>query len=150
NGGRAVYIASEAVAGPPGLPAHPEATAMSLQSFVVAADAAGRAAARTFCRLSPLVVAPPPPSPPPRLLRGPCRRLLHAQPSSRSSAVAAAAARSGTAEASNPAMAFPCLDKIENRSAHLEEEAAAAAEAWSGRGGPEPSYTSGATETYHC
>ncbi|KAK1963159.1 homoserine O-acetyltransferase [Colletotrichum sublineola] len=45
-------------------------------------------------------------------------------------------------DASNPAMAFPCLDALENRSATLE--------ARYGSDGPEPSYTTGATETYHC
>jgi homoserine O-acetyltransferase len=46
------------------------------------------------------------------------------------------------AEASNPAMAFPCLDALETKSAKLE--------AGSLFSGPEPSYTSGATLTYHC
>jgi len=45
-------------------------------------------------------------------------------------------------EASNPAMAFPCLDALESKSAKLE--------AISLQSGPEPSYTSGATEIYHC
>ncbi|PKS09571.1 hypothetical protein jhhlp_004188 [Lomentospora prolificans] len=44
--------------------------------------------------------------------------------------------------ASNPAMAFPCLDKIESRSANLEATSRAS--------GPEPSYTSGETLKYHC
>lgn len=46
------------------------------------------------------------------------------------------------AEESNPAMAFPCLDAIESRSASLQ--------ARSLESGPEPSYTSGATQNYHC
>ncbi|KAK6224263.1 homoserine O-acetyltransferase [Colletotrichum tabaci] len=45
-------------------------------------------------------------------------------------------------DASNPAMAFPCLDALENRSATLEARFESS--------GPEPSYTAGATETYHC
>ncbi|KAL5611474.1 hypothetical protein BROUX41_000924 [Berkeleyomyces rouxiae] len=44
--------------------------------------------------------------------------------------------------ASNPAMAFPCLDKLESRSATLEAKTADSS-------GPEPSYTVGATETFH-
>ncbi|KAK1763565.1 homoserine O-acetyltransferase [Phialemonium atrogriseum] len=44
--------------------------------------------------------------------------------------------------ASNPAMAFPCLDALETRSATLE--------ARSDSTGPEPSYTAGATLKYHC
>lgn len=44
--------------------------------------------------------------------------------------------------ASNPAMAFPCLDALESRSATLSQRRSSA--------GPEPSYTSGATETYDC
>ena len=38
-------------------------------------------------------------------------------------------------------MAFPCLDAMETRSATLQSNASS---------GPEPSYTSGATETFHC
>ncbi|OAA63876.1 homoserine O-acetyltransferase [Cordyceps fumosorosea ARSEF 2679] len=60
-----------------------------------------------------------------------------------------AAARSGAA--SNPAMAFPCLDAMENRSATLQQGAAeAAASTSSSHSGPEPSYTSGVTQVYHC
>ncbi|KAL7620921.1 Serine O-succinyltransferase [Parahypoxylon ruwenzoriense] len=61
-------------------------------------------------------------------------RLLHSQPTRRASA--------GQGEASNPAMAFPCLDAIETRSANLEAESLST--------GPEPTYTAGATETFHC
>ncbi|SPO00200.1 probable serine O-acetyltransferase [Cephalotrichum gorgonifer] len=50
------------------------------------------------------------------------------------------AATSG--EASNPPMAFPCLDAIETRSATLQ--------ASSRESGPEPSYTTGETLKYHC
>lgn len=39
-------------------------------------------------------------------------------------------------------MAFPCLDKIETRSANLEATRSSS--------GPEPSYTSGAALKYHC
>lgn len=46
------------------------------------------------------------------------------------------------AVASNPAMAFPCLDAVESKSAHLEARSLSS--------GPEPSYTSGATLNYHC
>lgn len=48
----------------------------------------------------------------------------------------------GTSEASNPAMAFPCLDAIESKSATLEARSLSS--------GPEPSYTSGATLMYRC
>ena len=48
----------------------------------------------------------------------------------------------GVAEASNPAMAFPCLDALESKSATLEARSLSS--------GPEPSYTSGATLNYHC
>ncbi|KAF4629293.1 hypothetical protein G7Y89_g8856 [Cudoniella acicularis] len=48
----------------------------------------------------------------------------------------------GAAEASNPAMAFPCLDALESKSATLEAQSLSS--------GPEPSYTSGATLNYHC
>ncbi|KAJ4151113.1 hypothetical protein LMH87_011830 [Akanthomyces muscarius] len=49
--------------------------------------------------------------------------------------------RSG-GSASNPAMAFPCLDAMETRSATLQNSSSSA--------GPEPSYTSGVTQVYHC
>lgn len=48
----------------------------------------------------------------------------------------------GHGEASNPAMAFPCLDALENRSATLEARSLST--------GPEPAYTTGATENFHC
>ncbi|CAG8955752.1 hypothetical protein HYFRA_00011618 [Hymenoscyphus fraxineus] len=51
-------------------------------------------------------------------------------------------ASAGLAEASNPAMAFPCLDALESKSATLEARSLSS--------GPEPSYTSGVTEIYHC
>ena len=46
------------------------------------------------------------------------------------------------AQASNPAMDFPCLDAVETMSATLEARSLSS--------GPEPSYTSGATLNYHC
>jgi homoserine O-acetyltransferase len=52
------------------------------------------------------------------------------------------ATAAGLAEASNPAMAFPCLDALETKSATLEARSLSS--------GPEPSYTSGATLRYHC
>ncbi|KAK7751151.1 Serine O-succinyltransferase [Diatrype stigma] len=45
-----------------------------------------------------------------------------------------------TTEASNPAMAFPCLDALETRSAKLEARSLST--------GPEPAYTTGATEVF--
>ncbi|KAG5952405.1 hypothetical protein E4U53_000969 [Claviceps sorghi] len=62
--------------------------------------------------------------------RGRCR-WLHSTPAA------------GSKAASNPAMAFPCLDALEDRSASLSRRARSSA-------GPEPSYTSGATSTFHC
>ncbi|KAK3362591.1 Alpha/Beta hydrolase protein [Lasiosphaeria hispida] len=61
------------------------------------------------------------------------RRHLHTQPPRHSG------------PASNPAMAFPCLDALETRSANLKE-----ARSRSDASGPEPSYTTGATQVYHC
>ncbi|KAL1841055.1 hypothetical protein VTJ49DRAFT_7439 [Mycothermus thermophilus] len=49
---------------------------------------------------------------------------------------------------SNPAIQFPCLDALDNRSATLERQAAAATRA--DKSGPEPSYTVGATQVFHC
>jgi homoserine O-acetyltransferase len=54
-----------------------------------------------------------------------------------------AARRSGAP--SNPAIKFPCLDALETRSATLQQQAAR-----SDQSGPEPSYTVGATKTFHC
>lgn len=48
--------------------------------------------------------------------------------------------------ASNPALAFPCLDALETRSAKLEATSRTRSDA----SGPEPSYTVGATLKYHC
>ncbi|CAD6444104.1 d5d6f3c8-f05f-4805-bb78-cf38de951f0e-CDS [Sclerotinia trifoliorum] len=52
------------------------------------------------------------------------------------------ASAASLAKASNPAMAFPCLDALETKSATLEARSLSS--------GPEPSYTSGATVKYHC
>ncbi|KAK4227514.1 putative homoserine O-acetyltransferase [Podospora fimiseda] len=60
------------------------------------------------------------------------RRHLHGQAPRRSGAP------------SNPAMKFPCVDALENRSATLRQQAAR-----SDTSGPEPSYTVGATEIFH-
>ncbi|KAJ8126215.1 hypothetical protein O1611_g7424 [Lasiodiplodia mahajangana] len=61
-------------------------------------------------------------------------RLLHSQSPRR--------ANVSQGEASNPAMAFPCLDALETRSAKLEAKSLSS--------GPEPTYTVGATEIFHC
>ncbi|OTB17089.1 hypothetical protein K445DRAFT_316581 [Daldinia sp. EC12] len=61
-------------------------------------------------------------------------RSLHSQPPRRASA--------SQGEASNPPMAFPCLDALETRSATLEAKSLST--------GPEPTYTTGATEIFHC
>ncbi|KAH7037285.1 homoserine O-acetyltransferase [Microdochium trichocladiopsis] len=62
-------------------------------------------------------------------------RQFHTQLSRRSGS-------SATGEASNPAMAFPCLDALETRSATLEARSLST--------GPEPAYTAGATEVFNC
>ncbi|EPE35267.1 alpha/beta-Hydrolase [Glarea lozoyensis ATCC 20868] len=62
-------------------------------------------------------------------------RSLHSQSARKSSSA-------DIAVASNPAMAFPCLDALESKSATLEARSLSS--------GPEPSYTSGATQIYHC
>ncbi|KAI1819508.1 homoserine O-acetyltransferase [Xylaria intraflava] len=61
-------------------------------------------------------------------------RPLHVLPPKRSN--------TSQGEASNPAMAFPCLDALEMRSANLEAKSLSS--------GPEPAYTVGATEVFHC
>ncbi|KAH7161199.1 Alpha/Beta hydrolase protein [Dactylonectria macrodidyma] len=59
------------------------------------------------------------------------------------------ARRSGAA--SNPAMSFPCLDALESRSAKLGAGQNVGLNANSSdASGPEPSYTSGATQNYRC
>ncbi|KAK7914551.1 homoserine O-acetyltransferase [Apiospora marii] len=64
-------------------------------------------------------------------------RSLHSQTVKRNEATS-----SHGGEASNPAMAFPCLDALETRSATLEARSLST--------GPEPAYTTGATEGFHC
>ncbi|KAJ5463044.1 hypothetical protein N7475_007988 [Penicillium sp. IBT 31633x] len=66
-------------------------------------------------------------------------RPLHAMPTRKS---ALATAESTERDSSNPAMSFPCLDAQEAKSAQLS--------ARSLQSGPEPSYTSGQHELYHC
>ncbi|KAH7126368.1 Alpha/Beta hydrolase protein [Dactylonectria estremocensis] len=57
----------------------------------------------------------------------------------------------GSGAASNPAMSFPCLDALETRSAKLGAGQSVGVNANSSdASGPEPSYTSGATQNYHC
>ncbi|TVY60688.1 Serine O-succinyltransferase [Lachnellula suecica] len=58
-------------------------------------------------------------------------RQLHAQPPKKAEQL----------DASNPAMAFPCLDALESKSLTLEARSLSS--------GPEPSYTSGATLSHH-
>ncbi|KAH7013707.1 Alpha/Beta hydrolase protein [Ilyonectria destructans] len=65
-------------------------------------------------------------------------RQLHSSPARRSGA------------ASNPAMSFPCLDALETRSAKLGAGKTVNTEFGTDFSGPEPSYTSGATQNYHC
>ena len=65
----------------------------------------------------------------PRVASAQQQRCLHTPPPRRSG------------EASNPAMSFPCLDALEIKTAKLS--------ARSMESGPEPSYTSGATEKFH-
>ncbi|KAJ5534253.1 hypothetical protein N7527_000507 [Penicillium freii] len=66
-------------------------------------------------------------------------RPLHTVPPRKS---ASATAGSTERDASNPAMSFPCLDAQEAKSAQLS--------ARSLQSGPEPSYTTGRHESYHC
>src|ERR1700712_1267189 len=64
-------------------------------------------------------------------------RPLHTVPPRKSAATA-----ESDRDSSNPAMSFPCLDAQEAKSAQLS--------ARSLRSGPEPSYTTGKHELYHC
>ncbi|KAJ4302502.1 Serine O-succinyltransferase [Collariella sp. IMI 366227] len=69
-----------------------------------------------------------------------------------STALSHAAARSGLmarnvgTNALSAAIKFPCLDALETRSAKLEKQASARSD----ESGPEPSYTVGATQIFHC
>jgi homoserine O-acetyltransferase len=74
-------------------------------------------------------------TPPPLTRQTQARRAFHANGKRNDGS-------SGLAEASNPAMAFPCLDALESKSATLEARSLSS--------GPEPSYTSGVTLKYHC
>ncbi|KAK4236020.1 homoserine O-acetyltransferase [Achaetomium macrosporum] len=71
------------------------------------------------------------------------RQQCAAQPSAPRQLHGQAARRSGAP--SNPAIKFPCLDALETRSATLQKQVAR-----SDQSGPEPSYTVGATKTFHC
>ncbi|KAI0124687.1 homoserine O-acetyltransferase [Xylariales sp. AK1849] len=64
----------------------------------------------------------------------PRARQVHSSPARRNGA--------SPGEASNPAMAFPCLDALETRSASLEARSLST--------GPEPAYTAGETEVFRC
>ncbi|KAJ6002003.1 hypothetical protein N7499_002131 [Penicillium canescens] len=66
-------------------------------------------------------------------------RLLHTVPPRKA---ASASPESTGKDSSNPAMSFPCLDAQEARSAQLS--------ARSLESGPEPSYTTGQHESFHC
>lgn len=76
--------------------------------------------------------------------RSPAKRPFHSTP------------RLSSGAASNPAMAFPCLDALDSRSAQLHSSsgalsaAAAAAPGRSPPSVPEPSYTTGAAPSYTC
>ncbi|CAK7238560.1 Serine O-succinyltransferase [Sporothrix eucalyptigena] len=63
----------------------------------------------------------------------------------------------GRGASSNPAMAFPCLDALEDRSQRLQSErqsqsprTTSSSSSRTSESGPEPNYTSGATLRYHC
>ncbi|KAJ5902922.1 hypothetical protein N7495_003450 [Penicillium taxi] len=64
-------------------------------------------------------------------------RSLHAVPPRKSSVTA-----QSTKDSTNPAMSFPCLDAQEAKSALLSTRSL--------ESGPEPSYTTGQHEQYHC
>lgn len=71
-------------------------------------------------------------------------RKVHPIPALRSQSTTAAAAAENRAakDSSNPALSFPCLDAQEEKSARLS--------ARSLESGPEPSYTTGHHERFHC
>ena len=68
-------------------------------------------------------------------------RKLHSVPA-RKSQSATTAAETQSKDPSNPALSFPCLDAQEEKSARLS--------ARSLESGPEPSYTTGQHERFHC
>lgn len=69
----------------------------------------------------------------------PIARDIHQQASRRGQA-AATAGQNPPPESTNPALSFPCLDVVEDRSATLSRRSLA---------GPEPSYTPGITLNFH-
>lgn len=79
------------------------------------------------------------------------RLQLISRPAPLSRALHTTPLRSSGASSSNPALAFPCLDALETRSATLSSRSAAGATAsGSSSSSNEPSYTTGATLSYHC
>ncbi|RMJ27375.1 homoserine O-acetyltransferase [Aspergillus sp. HF37] len=66
----------------------------------------------------------------------PLRRALHGAPARKSGTAAA------QKDSSNPALSFPCLDAQDAKSAQLSSR--------SHQSGPEPSYTTGHHERFHC
>ncbi|KAH6630555.1 homoserine O-acetyltransferase-like protein [Chaetomium sp. MPI-SDFR-AT-0129] len=108
----------------------------SIRRLSVAATGASSAIPMTKTTTTTSTTVRNPPS------RRPPTRYLHTSPPQRNEAAAP----------SNPAIKFPCLDALETRSANLEQQAQAQAQqasARSDKSGPEPSYTVGATQTYH-
>ncbi|CAK7215219.1 Serine O-succinyltransferase [Sporothrix bragantina] len=116
-------------------------------------DVPSRLAGRSFCS-RPAVPLIPASSCSSSFTPSHFRRGVHTTP----------ARKSGGAP-SNPAMAFPCLDALEDRSQRLHSERQSQSQASSQASaattsssslpgtsvsGPEPSYTSGATLRYHC
>lgn len=68
-------------------------------------------------------------------------RRLHNQPRRSIQPAQAVKPDADTADSTNPALAFPCLDALENRSATLQKRSLL---------GPEPTYTAGAHESFLC
>ncbi|KAI7627262.1 hypothetical protein KC319_g17371, partial [Hortaea werneckii] len=76
-------------------------------------------------------------------LRQPLYRNLHngtTRPAQPASVPAAEEAIPDVPQSSNPQLAFPCLDNVEERTQKLSKRSMA---------GPEPSYTAGAHEKFH-
>lgn len=82
----------------------------------------------------------------PSVQRNPVRN-LHRQSSAQASAAPAPRAEPVDAS-SNPPMSFPCLDAVESRSASLAQKIPQTVSS-RGPSGPEPSYTSGETLSFH-
>ncbi|KAF2674738.1 homoserine acetyltransferase [Microthyrium microscopicum] len=72
-------------------------------------------------------------------------RKIH-QHASKQAQAASASIKPDTLQSSNPALSFPCLDAVESRSQTLS---ASLSQQASEKSGPEPSYTTGAHETFH-